>query len=161
MPISGDVDDQRSGRPRQIAADQVHVMRGGEPARIRGERVEVGERQRRRQRQRQQREPRLCAHRGEVAQVDGERAVADGVGRREAAIEVHAFDERVDRQHLEPVPLRARPPRASSPMPTTIQSGRERRCAWMAAMSSASVRSATVEESTAVTSHSRPHAFRG
>ncbi len=63
--------------------------------------VDVGERQRRREDQRQQREPRRRAHGGDVADVDGERLVADVGGRREAAVEVHAFDERVGRQHLQ------------------------------------------------------------
>ena len=63
------------------------------------------QRQRRRQRQREQRQPRRRAHRRQVAQVDRQRAVADGVGRREAPIEVHAFDDRVDGEHLEAVPL--------------------------------------------------------
>ena len=58
--------------------------------------VEVGDGQRRRQRERQQRQARRGAHRREVAQVDRERAMADGVGRREAAVEVDALDERVD-----------------------------------------------------------------
>ena len=51
-------------------------------------------------------QPRRGAHRREIAQVDRERAVTDGVGRREAAVEVHAVDQRVDGQHLEPVALR-------------------------------------------------------
>ena len=58
------------------------------------------------ERQREQGQPRLRAHRGEVAQIDGERAVADGIGRRETAIEVDAFDERVDAQHFETVSRR-------------------------------------------------------
>ena len=58
------------------------------------------------QRERQQREARRGAHRRQVAQVDRERAMTDGRGRRERAIEVHAFDERVDAQHLEAIALR-------------------------------------------------------
>ena len=106
VPITVTSIIERTGRARQVAADDVEPVparQGGEP---RDERVEVGARQGRGQRQGEQRQPRRRAHRREVAQVDGERAMADGVGRREAAIEVDAFDERVDGQHLEPVPLR-------------------------------------------------------
>ena len=59
-----------------------------------------------RQRQRQEREPRRRAHRREVAEVDGQRAVADGAGRRERAIEVHAVDQRIDAEDLQAVALR-------------------------------------------------------
>ena len=51
--------------------------------------------------EREQREPRRRTHGGDVADVDGERLVADVGGRREAPIEVHALDERVGRQHLQ------------------------------------------------------------
>ena len=56
--------------------------------------------------ERQKRKPRLGPHRPKVAQVHRERAMPDGVRRREAAIEVHAFDERIDAQDLEAVPHR-------------------------------------------------------
>ena len=62
--------------------------------------VEEGARQAARQRQRQQRRARLGAHRRHVAEIDGERAVPDGVGRHERAIEVDALDQRVGREHL-------------------------------------------------------------
>ena len=40
-------------------------------------------------------------HGGDVADVDGERLVADVGGRREAPVEVHALDKRVGGQHLQ------------------------------------------------------------
>ena len=70
------------------------------------ERVEVGDGQRRRKHQREQGRTRRGAHGGEVAQVDGERLVADVAGAAERAIEVHAFDERVGRDHVERIALR-------------------------------------------------------
>ena len=69
------------------------------------DRVEVGERERGRQRHREQREPRRGAHRREIAEVDRERAVTNRVGRDERAIEMNALDQRIDRQHLDPVAL--------------------------------------------------------
>jgi hypothetical protein len=70
------------------------------------DRVERLDRERRRQREREQREPRRRAHRRDIAEVDGERAVADGAGRREAAVEVDSLDQRVDGEDLDPVLLR-------------------------------------------------------
>ena len=54
-----------------------------------------------RQRQRQQRQARRGAHGRDVADVDGQRLVADVARRAEAAIEVHALDQRVGGQDLE------------------------------------------------------------
>ena len=106
------------------------------------------------QRQRQQRQARRGAHRRQVAQVDGERAMADGVGRREAAIEVHAFDDGVDGEDLELVALRLDD--RGIVADADEQPGRRGRQARLdAAMSSRSVSSETV------TSRSRPHGFRG
>ena len=68
--------------------------------------LEVGERAAPRQSQREEREARRRAHRGEVAEVHGERAEADRAGCTNAPIEVDAFDQRVGREHLEAVALR-------------------------------------------------------
>ena len=62
------------------------------------------------------------AHGGDVADVDGERLVADVGGRREAAVEVHALDERVGGQHLQRSAVDVATA-ASSPMPTTSEAG--------------------------------------
>ncbi len=71
-----------------------------------GNTVEVVERQLRRQHHRQQREARRRAHRRQIAQVHRQRPMTDGVGRDERAVEVHAFDDRVHREHFDAVPLR-------------------------------------------------------
>ena len=58
-----------------------------------------------RKRQRQERKSWLGAHRGEVAEICRHGPVHDSCRRREAAIEVNAFDQGVDGQHLEAVAL--------------------------------------------------------
>ena len=68
--------------------------------------LEIGARQVGRQCEGEEREPRLGAHGREIAQVDRKRPVSDGRRRGKAAIEVHALDDRVDRQHLEAVSRR-------------------------------------------------------
>ncbi len=100
------VENERTGRARDVAAGQVHAVARGERGQAADDGVEVVERQRRGQHERQERDARRRAHRREVAQVHGERAVADRLGRREPPVEVHAFDDRVHRQHVEAVPLR-------------------------------------------------------
>jgi hypothetical protein len=62
--------------------------------------VEVGNRERGRQQERDEDEPRLGAHRREVAEVHGERAVSDGLRRNEPAVEVHALDAGVGGQYV-------------------------------------------------------------
>ena len=84
----------------------MYLVTRGERREAANHRVEVGDGERRRKRERQEAEPRGCSHRGQVAEVDGQRAVSDGGGRRERAVEVHAFNQRVDTQDLELVPLR-------------------------------------------------------
>ena len=69
--------------------------------------LEVGDRQSAGHGQRQRREPRRRAHGGKVAQVDGQRPMADRLGRDESAVEVDALDAGVGRDHLERVSLRA------------------------------------------------------
>ena len=61
----------------------------------------VGDLERVGQHQRQQRRARRGAHRREVAEVDRQRPVPDGIRRHEAPVEMHAFDLRVGREHLE------------------------------------------------------------
>jgi len=56
--------------------------------------------------ERQQTQPRRRTHGRQVAEVDRERAVTDGVGRGERAIEVHALDKRVDTENIQPVSFR-------------------------------------------------------
>ena len=58
------------------------------------------------QRHRERRQARRRAHCGEVAQIDGERAMADRSGRREAAIEVDAVDDRIGGDDFERVARR-------------------------------------------------------
>ena len=70
------------------------------------ETVEHGGRQVGRQRQREQSRPRFRAHRGQVAEIHGQRPVADGVGRHERLIEVDAVHERIGREHLAAPPRR-------------------------------------------------------
>ena len=48
----------------------------------------------------------MAAHGRDVADVDGQRLVADVLKGGEAAVEVHALDQRVGRQHLERAALR-------------------------------------------------------
>ena len=71
-----------------------------------------------------------------------------------APIEMHAFDERVDGQHLEMIALRLDDRRIVADA-DEHPGGRRRQPRLDAAMSSRSVRSETV------TSRSRRHAFRG
>ena len=138
MPDDGDVDDQRPGRPRQVAADDVKAVaprpapRARRPCASKSGSGRVGG-----QREREQRQPRRGAHRREVAQVDGERAVADRGRRHEAPIEVHAFDERVDGEHLEAVPLRL-DDRGIVADADDEPGGRRRQLRWMRAISSRS-----------------------
>ena len=53
------------------------------------------------QHQRQKRGAGPRAHRRQVAQIDRERAVPDGVRRHEPMVEVHAFDLYIGREHFE------------------------------------------------------------
>ena len=68
--------------------------------------LEVFERKAGGQREGEEREARGRAHRGQIAQVDCERAMANCFRRDEGAIEVDAFDERVDAEDLDAVSLR-------------------------------------------------------
>ncbi len=68
--------------------------------------IEILHRQCVRQDEGEKREPRRRAHRGQIAQVHRERAMADRIGRHEPSIEMNAFDNRVDAQNLDAVPLR-------------------------------------------------------
>jgi hypothetical protein len=68
--------------------------------------LEVFERQGGRERERKQRQARRRPHRGQIAQIDGQRAMANRVGGYKGAIEVDTFDERIDAQCLDAVPLR-------------------------------------------------------
>ncbi len=74
------------------------------------------------QHQRQQRRAGPGAHGRQVAQIDGERAVSDGVRRHEPAVEVDAVDQRVGREDVE-VPRSGLTTAASSPGPTTTHEG--------------------------------------
>src|SRR5437868_134558 len=80
------------------------MMTRGERGQPHDHAIEGGERKARRQREREQREAGRRAHGSKVAEIDGQRAVADRVGRGEGRIEMHAFDEGIDAQHLEPIP---------------------------------------------------------
>ncbi len=102
----GDVDDQRSGRACQVAAGDVQSVLGRKRRDAGDDGVEVVEREIRRERERQEREARRRAHRRQIAEVGGERAVADRPGGCERAIEMDALDERVHAQHFRAVPLR-------------------------------------------------------
>ena len=76
-------------------------MAGREREERADERIDVGDEAGRGQRQREQRVPRRGAHRRQVAQVDGERLVANIGGRTEGPIEVDPLDQRIggdDRQ---------------------------------------------------------------
>src|SRR5206468_3530624 len=75
----GDVDDERSRRARQVAADDVHAMPRRKRGDAAGNGVEVVDRERRGKRHREKRQARRGTHGGEIAEVDGERAVADRV----------------------------------------------------------------------------------
>ena len=100
------VEDERARRTRDVPTDQCHAVRrreGHEPV---DDRVEIGERQARRQHERQQGGTGGRAHRGEVAQVHRQCAVADRSRRRECPVEMHALDQRVGRHHVEGVALR-------------------------------------------------------
>jgi hypothetical protein len=104
-PDRSDVDGDRTGGASQIAADNVDAVRGCEAGEAEGDRVKVRDRQIGRKRHRHQREPRRRAHRGEIAEVDREGAVADRVGRDEPAVEVDTFHQRIDGEDLDAVPL--------------------------------------------------------
>ncbi len=54
-----------------------------------------------RQHERQQRRARRRPHRGEIAEVHGQRAMPDGIRRHEPAIEVNSFNQCVGGQHVE------------------------------------------------------------
>ena len=56
--------------------------------------------------ERQQHGARRRPHRGKVAQIDGERAVADRIRRHKPMVEVDALDLRVGREHVERTALR-------------------------------------------------------
>jgi hypothetical protein len=94
------VQRQRARRPRNVSTDECDAMlacqrqEAVEDAVDRRQIDVVGEQQR------QQRTAWLGAHRGEVAQIDGQRTVTDRIERHEAAVEVHAIDDRVGRQHV-------------------------------------------------------------
>ena len=81
-------------------------MLRGQRGKAGGDGVEVGNRERGRQRHRQQREPGRRAHRRQVAEVDGERTVADRLGWDERAVEMDPFHDRVDAEHLDAVAQR-------------------------------------------------------
>ena len=65
--------------------------------------VEVGHGQVVGQRQRHREQARRRAHRRQVAQIDRDGAMADGVGRHEAAVDVHPVDDGVAGDDLEAV----------------------------------------------------------
>ena len=96
-----DIDDQRPWRPSDIAADERNVVVNGQREQAVHDLIERGHLERIGKRKRQQRCPRPRTHRREVAQVDGERPVADCIRRHESAIEVHALDLRIDREDFE------------------------------------------------------------
>ena len=116
------VHDQRARRAGDVAADDARARLGGEREEPVDQLVEVGEREIRRQHERQRREPRRCTHRGQIAEVHRERAMADRARGHEAAIEVHAVDDRVGRDHLDR-PRAGSYTAASSPTSTRSQSG--------------------------------------
>ena len=65
------------------------------------ETVEVGERKFGGEGETEQNRSRLSAHRGQIAEIDGQRPMTDGVRWCEASIEMHALDDRIDREHFD------------------------------------------------------------
>jgi len=96
----GDVNHQRSWRSRQVAAGDVDLVRSRQPRDASDDRIEVLAWQIGGECEREQSEARRGAHRRQVAEVDGQRAMTDCVWRRESTIEVNPFNDRVDGQHL-------------------------------------------------------------
>ena len=105
-PMRRDVECERPGRLRDVAADQRDAVRRGERQQTVEQLLERGDVQGRRQREREQRGVRRCAHRRQIAQVDGQRAMSDRIGGHEAAIEVDAVHLRVGGQDVERASLR-------------------------------------------------------
>ena len=104
----GDVDDQRSRRSRDVAAGERHVRGVGQRQQAVEQAIDIADRGPIGEHEREEREAGRAAHRRNVAQVDGERLVADVGVRGEAAVEVHALDERVGREHLQRASIRHR-----------------------------------------------------
>ena len=88
----GDIDDQWSRGTRDITADDRHLREAGQCDHAVDKRVEMGDWPRGRQNEREEGDPRSRAHGGNIAQIDGERLVADVSRARKCQIEVHALD---------------------------------------------------------------------
>ena len=99
-----DVDRQRARRPGDVAAGEDHPGLVGHPGEAVEQAVDVGDRQPVGEDQREQGQAGRAAHRGDVADVDRERLVADVGERGEPQVEVDALDERVGRQDLAVLP---------------------------------------------------------
>ena len=102
---NGDVDDERPGGAGDIAADDGNAGSGGQYGHAVDERIDARDGQSRRQHERQKGNARRRAHRRKVAQIDGERLVADVGCADERLIEVYAFDLAIGSQNFEPVAL--------------------------------------------------------
>ena len=100
------VHDQRSGRTRDVAADQAHAVRCRQRQNAVEHPVDDDHFERVRQHEREQRGARRRAHRRQIAQVHRQRAVPDRVGRHEAPVEMNALDLHVGREDLERAALR-------------------------------------------------------
>jgi hypothetical protein len=101
----GQVHDERPGRPGDVAADERDLVSCCQRQQAVQQGVDVGRRQLAGKHQRQQRGAGDRAHGRQVAQVDRERLVPDGVGRTEAPVEMNVFDERVGGEHVGHPPL--------------------------------------------------------
>jgi hypothetical protein len=82
------------------------TMTGGKRRKTCHRLVELVDRPPLRQRHGQQGQPRSRTHCGEIAQVDRQGPMANRVWWHERPIEMHAFDETIDTQNLDPIPRR-------------------------------------------------------
>ena len=102
---NSNVDDERPGGAGDIAADDGNAGSRGQGGHAVDERIDARDGQSRRQHERQKGNARRRAHRRKVAQIHGERLVAD-VGRAdERLVEVYALDLAIGSQNFEPVSL--------------------------------------------------------
>jgi hypothetical protein len=110
----GDIDNERTGRVLHaqpggscdVASNESNSVPGRKREQPVEHRVEEPRGQIVRQHERQQRSAGRCAHGCEIAQIDGQRAMPDRVGRYEPPIEMDALDLRVGGEDVKCATLR-------------------------------------------------------
>ena len=97
----GDIEDHRPGRASNVSPDEHDAIARREGKQPVDDPIERHDLECGRKRHREQRRPWPGAHRGDVAQVDRKRTMADRIRRHESPIEMHAFDLGIRGQYFE------------------------------------------------------------